>query len=101
MGMDIEVVATTWYTVHLSDEDVQKVKQWIKNHEDDLPSFDMKKNMTEAIYDLHANGEISFYDDKKCIESDFNTEEVNWSEYEEKEPEEILDTGMEENIEND
>ena len=27
MGMDIEVTATTWYTVHLSDEDVEKVKQ--------------------------------------------------------------------------
>ena len=36
--MEIEVVATTWYTVHLRDEDVQKVKQWIKDHEDNLPS---------------------------------------------------------------
>lgn len=25
MGMDIEVIGMTWYTVHLSDEDVEKV----------------------------------------------------------------------------
>ena len=25
MGMEIEVIATTWYTVHLSDKDVEKV----------------------------------------------------------------------------
>lgn len=91
MGMEIEVVAKTWYTVHLSDEDVQKVKQWIKNHENDLPSFDMKENISEAVHELYANGEISFYDDEKFIESDFNTEDVRWSEFEEREPEEILE----------
>ena len=91
MGMEIEVVATTWYTVHLSDEDVQKVKQWIEDHKDDLPSFDMKNNITEAVYELYANGEISFYDDGKCTEIDFNTEYVRWSELEEREPEEILE----------
>ena len=48
MGMKIEVIATTWYTVYLSDEDVEKVKQWIKDHEDNLPSFDMKKNVSES-----------------------------------------------------
>ena len=42
MGMEIEVVGKTYYTVHLNDEDVKKVKQWIKAHEEDLPSFDMK-----------------------------------------------------------
>ena len=53
MGMKIEVIATTWYTVHLSDEDVEKVKQWIKDNEDDLPSFDMKENIlmiTNLVY---------------------------------------------------
>lgn len=91
MGMEIEAIATTWYTVHLSDEDVEKVKQWIKDHEDDLTSFDMKKNVSEAVHELYANGEISLYDDGKCIESDFNTEDVRWSEFEEREPEEILE----------
>ena len=68
-----------------------KVKQWIKDHEDDLPSFDMKKNVSEAVYELYANGEISFYDDGKYTESDFNIEDVRWSEFEKREPEEILE----------
>ena len=91
MGMEIEVTATTWYTVYLNDEDVQKIKQWIKDHKDNLPSSDMKENIAEAIYKLHSNGEISFYNKGKYIESDFNTEDVRWSEFEEKEPEEILE----------
>ena len=91
MGMNIEVVATTWYTVYLSDEDVEKVKQWIKDHEDDLPSFDMKKNVSEAVHELYVNGEISFYEYGKYTEIDFNTEDVRWSEFEKREPEEILE----------
>lgn len=90
MGMKIEVTATTWYTVYLNDEDVQKIKQWIKDHKDNLPSFDMKENISEAVYKLYTNGEISFYDDGKCTESDFNTKDVRWSEFEEREPDEIL-----------
>ena len=91
MGMNIEVVATTWYTVHLSDGDVDKVKQWIKDHENDLPRFDMKENISEAVHELYANGEISFYEDGKYTESDFNIDEVRWSEFEKREPEEILE----------
>ena len=91
MGMKIEVIATTWYTVYLSDEDVEKVKQWIKDHEDNLPSFDMKKNVSEAVHELYVNGEISFYEYGKYTESDFNTEYVRWSEFEKREPEEILE----------
>ena len=91
MGMKIEVIATTWYTVHLSDEDVEKVKQWIKDHENDLPSFDMKENISEAVHELYVNGEISFYEYGKYTESDFNTEDVRWSEFEKREPEDILE----------
>lgn len=92
-GMDIEVVGTTWYTVRLSEKDVELVKLWIWEHKDDLPSFDMKENISKAVWELYAEGKISLYDDDKCTESDFNTEEIRWSEYEEREPEEIL--GME------
>lgn len=91
MGMEIEVIAKTWYTVHLSNEDVEKVKQWIKDHEDDLSSSDMKENISKAVHELYANGEISFYEVGKCTESDFSTEDVRWSEFEEREPEEILE----------
>lgn len=90
MGMEIEVIGTTYYTVHLDDEDVKKVKQWIKDHEEDLPSFDMKKNICAAVMDLYQDGQIDLYSDNKATESDFSTEEINWSEYEERMAEEIL-----------
>ena len=49
-GMDIEVVAaTTWYTVYLSEDDVNLVKQWIRDHKNNFPSFNMRENITEAV----------------------------------------------------
>ena len=90
MGMEIEVIGKTYYTVHLDDEDVNKVKKWIKDHEEDLPSFDMKENICAAIMDLYSDGQIDLYSDDKATESDFSTEEINWSEYEERMAEEIL-----------
>ena len=91
MGMEIEVVGKTYYTVHLNDEDVKKVKQWIKDHEEDLPSFDMKENICEAVMDLYSDGQIDLYSDDKATESDFDTESIHWSEFEEKTADEILD----------
>lgn len=90
MGMDIEVVGKTYYTVHLSDEDVTKVKMWIKSHKDELPNFDMEKNVCAAVAELSSNGEIELYSDGKTAESDFCTVEINWSEFEERSAEEIL-----------
>ena len=92
MGMEIQVVSKTWNTIHLTNEDVKKIGEWIKEKEaeDNLPSFDMKRNICAAAFDLYAKGEISFYDNDKYTESDFNTEKVEWSEFEEREPEDIL-----------
>lgn len=91
MEMDIEVLATTTYTVHLNNEDLQKVRKWIKEHPDDLYGFDAKEKIVKAIYELDIDGKISLYDKGKCIENDVCTQEVNWSEFEEREPEEILE----------
>lgn len=49
MGMCIEVEGKTIYTVKLTDEDVSLVKQWIEEHEEDLPSFDMRENIAHAV----------------------------------------------------
>ena len=62
MGMYIEAEGKTIYTIHLSDEDVGLVKQWIDEHEEDLPSFDMKENIAYAVRKLYGNGKISLYD---------------------------------------
>lgn len=98
MGMNIEVIGKTYYTVHLNDEDVKKVKQWIKDHEDDLPSFDMRENICDAVMDLHSDCQIDLYSDDKATESDYSTEEINWSEYEDRTAEEILDKSTEETL---
>ena len=91
--MLIEVVGKTWYTVELTDEDVEKVKAYIndpKNHDICFPSFDMKKNICEAVSHLSSIGEIELFRGEKATESDYITEEINWSEFEEKSAEEIL-----------
>ena len=88
--MYIEVEGKTIYTVKLTDEDVLLVKQWIEEHEEDLPSFDMRENIAHAVRRLYDNGEISLYDKDKATESDFFTEDVSWSEFEDREPEEIF-----------
>ncbi len=90
MGMDIEVVGRTWYTVHLTDEDVTKIKQWVKDHKDNLPSFDMEKNICVAVEKLFSKGEIELYSDGKATESEFCTEDIRWSEFEDRTAEEIL-----------
>lgn len=89
MGMCVEVVGRTVYTVDLIDEEVEKIKKYIKEHDDDLPSFDQKKNILWAIEQLGS--EIEFYSDGKYTETDFCTEEIKWSEYEDQTPEEILE----------
>lgn len=92
MGMCIEVEARIIYTVHLEDEDIKKVKQWIKDHEDNLPSFEMENNIAWAVAKLYEENEISLYDEGKANESDFYTDKIRWSEFEEREPEEILES---------
>lgn len=92
MGMNIEVVGKTWYTVQLTDEDIKKVKQYLKDHEEELPYFKrgMEENFCWAVSCLASECEIELYYDGKYTESDFSTEEINWSEFEERTAEEIL-----------
>ena len=90
MGMCIEVEGKIIYTIELTDKDVKLIKQWIDEHEEDLPSFDMKENISYAVRKLYDNGKISLYDKGKATESDFYTEGISWSEFEDREPEEIF-----------
>lgn len=91
MGMDIEVVAKITYTVHLTDEDMVKVKKFLDENKDELPSFEDEENICYAVSKLYEMGEISLYDDGKATESYFSTEEFSWSEFEDKSPKEILE----------
>lgn len=97
MGMNIEVIGKTWYTVCLTDEDVEKVKQYMKDHEDCLPHGKteieeyQEENFCWAVKQLVRSCEIELYSDGKATESDFRTDEISWSEFEDRTPEEILE----------
>ena len=57
MGMKLEVVARVTYTVHLSDEDIKKVKKYLKDNEEDLPSFSDEENLCYAVRMLYEQNE--------------------------------------------
>lgn len=98
MGMDIEVVGSTIYTVHLTDEDVEKVRHKLIETSKANPMMDgvLDTDVCEAISELYAEDEIELYFDGKATESDFCTEEIRWSEFEDREPEEIFNIFEEE-----
>lgn len=84
----IEAVATVYYTCSLSDEDSQKVLDYIKENPEEFEFMDDKDKIVKAVEILSSNCEIDLYDD--CIDSDFNTDQIRWSEFEERTAEEIL-----------
>lgn len=86
--MNIEAIATVTYTCELSEEDEQKVLQYIKDNADDFNFMSAKQKIIKAIDELHGNCEIDLYDNS--TESDFCTEEIKWSEFEDKKAEEYL-----------
>ena len=90
-GMDIEAIGVFTYTVHLTKEDVDKIRQWILDpvNKDELEE-DMRENIIKAV----SNLEIHLYEDGKYIESDFRTDDILWSEFEKREPEEILEISL-------
>lgn len=95
MGMKIEAKVITYYTVELTDEDVQKVKNYLKSHLEESPHFryEMDKNIAWAVKKLTDKGEINLFDrhiDNKAVKTESWTEDIFWSEFEEQEPEEIL-----------
>lgn len=90
MGMKIEVVGKTWYTIDLSDEDVEKIRQYLKNHENEMKYYTKEKAIIRAIEALESDMEISLFDGEKETESDFMTDEINWSGFERRSAEEIL-----------
>lgn len=84
----IQAVATVYYTCSLSDEDSQKVIDCIKENPEEFEFMTDKEKIVRAVGILSDNCEIELYDD--CIDSDFNTDEIRWSEFEERTAEEIL-----------
>lgn len=68
----------------ISDEDEQRIKTYIKNNPEKFEFLSAQNAIIQAIEDL----EIELYEE--YTESDSYTEEVVWSEFEERSAEEIL-----------
>lgn len=86
--MKVEAVATVYYTCSLSDEDSQKVLDYIKDNPEEFEYMSDKEKIVKAAEMLYEEDEIDLY--QFSDESDFSTEEIRWSEFEERTAEEIL-----------
>ena len=86
--LKVEAVAKVTYTCELSDEDEKKVVKYIKDNPDEFEFITNEKSILAAVEFLYNNGELDLYNDS--VESDFSTEEINWSEFEDKSAKEIL-----------
>lgn len=86
--LKVEVVGTIYYTCELSDEEEEKVVRYIKDNPEEFEFMDSEEAITTAVNILYGDSEIELYND--ATESDYHTEEINWSEFEERSAEEIL-----------
>lgn len=87
----VEAVATVYYTCSLSDKDGQKALDYIKENPEEFEFMSDKEKILKAVEILSNNCDIELYDDS--AESDFSTDELRWSEFEEKTAEQILEQG--------
>ena len=86
--LKIKAVATVTYTCELSDEDEEKVVKYIKDNPDEFEFMTDKESILAAVNILYNDSKLDLYDDS--VKSDFSTEEINWSEFEDKSAKEIL-----------
>lgn len=86
--LKIEVVGRICYTCVLSDKDEEKVVNYIRDNPEEFEFMDNEEAISAAVNILYADSEIELYNN--ATESDYSTEEVNWSEFEERSAEEIL-----------
>lgn len=86
--LKVEAVGTIYYTCELSDEDEEKVVKYIKENPEEFEYMIVDEAIVEAVKILWNNGEIELYENS--VESDYSTEEINWSEFEDRSAEEIL-----------
>lgn len=91
MGMCIETTAIVTYTCELSDEDVAKIKKYIDSHRPDYMEGEeyIEEEIINAVSELSSDLVIDLY--RESTESDFMTNSIDWSEFEERTPQEILD----------
>lgn len=82
---EIEVEEVVVHTTTISDDDEQKIKEYIKNHPEDFEFMTEEQKIIKAISEMD---DIDLY--KDSVDSDSYTNDVRWSEFEECSAEEIL-----------
>lgn len=92
--MKIEAKVITFYTIELTDEDTEKVKDYLKKNMDKSPHFkhETEENIAWAVKMLSRKGEIDLFDEAEhdVTKTESWTEDICWSEFEERTAEEIL-----------
>lgn len=88
--MVVEFIGVTTYSVDLDEDDMEKVKKWITENKEEAEYMSSKEIILKAVENLYESGELEPYKEEKCTESDFYTEEINWSGFEEHDADEIL-----------
>ena len=90
MMMSIQAKAMVTYTITLGKEDIEKVKNYVDENREDFLTGEKytESEFINAVWELYNSGEISLYDD--YVESDFSTEEIEWSSFEDRTADEIL-----------
>lgn len=86
--LKIEVVGRIYYTCELSDKDEEKVINYIKDNPEEFEFMTKEESIVAAVDILYNDSEIELYDN--AIESDYSTEEINWSCFEVRSADEIL-----------
>ncbi len=86
--LKVEVVGRICYTCELSDEDEAKVVNYIKDNPEEFEFMTEEESIIAAVDILYNDSEIELYGN--AIESDYSTEEINWSEFEKRSADEIL-----------
>ena len=84
----IEAVQTVYNTCTISDEDEQKVLDYIKCNEEEFRFMYDKERIIKAVEELYNDGDIELYGD--YVESECSTDEIKRSEFEERTAGEIL-----------
>ena len=82
----IEVEEIVIHTVTICDEDEKKIKEYIKEHPDDMEYLSAKEQIVEAVNNCMDN--INLYEN--TVESDCYTNDIRWSCYENRAADEIL-----------
>lgn len=81
---EIEADCVQVCTCTISDEDEERIRGYIKDNPEEFEFMSEENAIIQAISDL----EIELY--KDYTESDTYTDDIRWSEYEERSVEEIL-----------